>query len=85
MLKLSPRSRSLVKLTLWAGVLTWLVFYLASGVVMAQRLANLGSDIFGGGIRGDILHWVAPIWVVFTVLLTVVLVSRYVTKKLGRR
>lgn len=82
--RLSPRDVGIVKLVMWAALLTWMVFFFAFGVVLAPKLANpdwysgFGSELFAG-----ILAWVAPIWVVFTSLMVIVYVARFAYKKLG--
>ncbi len=82
-----PKGKSLtiVRLTVWAGLLTWMVFFFALGVVMAKRLADAGPSIywgFGSELLAQVLHWIAPIWVVFTVLLVIVYVARFAARRL---
>ena len=84
-MKLSKKSITVVKLALWSAIIVWMVFFFALGVVAAQWLASYGSGIysgFGNEAFAKILHWVAPIWVVFTALLVCVAVARFTNKRL---
>lgn len=81
-MKLSMRGIGVVKLSLWSGLLVWMVFFFAFGVIAAQRLGAAGPSLFGTGVWGQVLTWVAPIWVVFTALLTCVAVARFANKRL---
>lgn len=77
-----PRAVALIKLTLWAGLATWIVFTLATGIVMA-RLAAVNLPIWiGTGPYGQLWTWVVPIWVVFTTLMLIWAVVRFALKKL---
>lgn len=77
-----PRAVSLIKLTLWAGLFTWMVFTLATGIVMA-RLASLSlPPIVGTDLSGQILIWVIPIWIVFTTFMLIWAVVRFANRKL---
>ncbi len=76
------RAIALIKLTLWAGLLTWMVFFLAFGVTMAQRFGVAGPQLFGTGTWGQILTWVAPIWTVFTTLMLIWVVTRFANRRL---
>lgn len=79
---LSKKDTIVVKICVWAGLLTWMVFYLAFAIVMAKRLASLVA-VYGRGTLGEVLVYVAPIWLVFTVLLTIVLIARWAKRKLS--
>ena len=81
-MKLDSKGKALIRLVLWSGLMVWMLFYLALGIVMARRLGSLN---WSGGLLGDVLRWVAPIWIVFTVLLTIVLIARWAFKKLGKK
>ena len=83
--KMGPRGKVIVKLALWSGLLVWMVFFFAFGVVMAGTLSSYGPSIyqgFGSKLFANVLHWVAPIWVVFTSLMICVLVARFAAKRL---
>lgn len=77
------KSRSIIKLGLWAGIIVWGLFFFAYAVIAAQRLGSSGEDLFGSGLFGRVLTWVTPIWVVFTSLLVIIYVVRFVNKKMG--
>jgi len=80
-----PKAIVLIKLVCWAGVLTWMAFMLVAGLAMA-RLAAVTLPSFVGNLpAGGIWVWVVPIWIVFTTLLLVLAVARYVNKKLGKK
>jgi uncharacterized protein (DUF983 family) len=80
----NQKSRIIIKLALWSGLLVWMIFFFAYGVVLAPRLAdpNIYSGL-GSRLFAEALSWVAPIWVVFTTLLVVVVMARFVAKKIG--
>ena len=71
-----PRAVSLIKLTLWAGLVTWMVFTLALGVSMA-RLAAIVLPRYG-----EIWTWIVPIWIIFTTLMLIWAVARFAIRKL---
>lgn len=83
--RLSPRDAAIIKLALWAGLLTWMVFFFAMGVAAAQRFATMGPEIFGTSLWGQILTWVTPIWIVFTILLVIIYIARFANRKLGKK
>ncbi len=83
--KLNPKSIALVKLTIWAGLITWMVFFVAYSIVAAQTLSGWILILLGEGARGKILIWVAPIWVVFTALMLCWAVARFTIKKFIRK
>jgi hypothetical protein len=77
-----PKARAVVKLTLWAAVLTWMVFFLAYGVTAAQRFALEAPKLFGTGTWGKILSFIAPIWIIFTAFMLLWAVARFVGRRL---
>lgn len=81
----NPKAVTIIKLTCWAGILTWMVFFFAYAVIAAQRLGAAGPFLFGTSFWGQVLTWVTPIWVIFTSLLCIVYIARFVNKKIGRR
>ncbi len=81
----NPKAITLIKLTCWAGILVWMVFFFAYAVIAAQSLAIAGPFLFGLDTWGQVLTWVTPIWVIFTSLLVIVYVTRFVNKKIGRK
>lgn len=87
-MKLSKKSISVIKLALWSAIVVWMVFFFAFGVIAAQWLASYGSGIysgFGSEVFARVLHWIAPIWVVFTALLVCVAMAKFANKRLGRK
>ena len=79
----NPKAIALIKLTLWSGLVVWMVFFFAYAVIAAQRLSIAGPYLFGISIWGQVLTWVTPLWVVFTSLLCILYVARFVSKKIG--
>lgn len=80
-----PKGVAVIKVTLWAGLLTWMVFLLVYALVGAQRLKLAGPELFGEGVWGQILTWVTPIWVVFTTLMLLWAVARFANRRLRKR
>lgn len=80
----NPKAITLIKLTCWSGILVWMVCYLAFGIVLAPWLASKMVEMIGG-LRGEVMGWVVAIWFIFTILLTIVLIARFVNKKIGRK
>jgi len=81
----NPKAVVLVKLTLWAGLVTWMVFTLAFGIVMARLAAVSLPPFVGTDFWGQVWTWVVPIWIVFTTLLLIWAVARYANKKLRKK
>ncbi len=83
--RLSPRDQALFKLVCWVLAIVWSVFWFALGLVFAQRLGSMGPVWFGTHTWGKVMTWVAPVWLVFTVLLTLVTLFRWIGRKLGKK
>lgn len=81
----NPKSITVIKLTVWSGLVVWMLFLFAYAIVGAQRLGRAGPELFGTGTLGQVLTWVAPIWVVFTTLLLIVYIARFASRRLGRK
>ena len=81
----NPKAIALIKLVCWAGILTWMAFTLTAGLVMARLAAVTLPPFLESNPIGGILSWVIPIWIIFTSLLLVLAVARYVNKKLGKK
>lgn len=78
-----PRARALIKLGLWAGMLTWMVFTVALGMVLALSIQTLYPATFGQTAWQHFLGaWVIPVWIIYTSLMLVWVVARFVTKTL---
>jgi len=80
-----PRAVSLIKLTLWAGLATWMIFTLATGIAMARLAAVSLPPLVGTDVWGQIWCWVIPIWIVFTTLMLIWAVARFANKKLRKK
>lgn len=77
-----PRAVSLIKLTLWAGLATWMVFTLAMGISFARLAAVRLPALIGTGAYGQVWTWIVPIWIIFTTLMLIWAVARFANKKL---
>ena len=80
-----PRAVSLIKLTLWAGLFTWMVFTTVLGISMARLAATVLPQYVGTDVYGQVWTWVVPIWIIFTTLMLVWAVARFAVKKLRPR
>ena len=80
----NPKAIALIKLTCWSGLLVWMVFFFAYAVIAAQRLSIAGPLLFGISLWGQVLTWVTPIWVVFTSLLVIVYMVRFMNRRIGK-
>jgi heme/copper-type cytochrome/quinol oxidase subunit 2 len=77
-----PRAVNLIKLTLWAGLVTWIVFNTTAGIVFARLAAILLPKWIGVGTYGQIWTWIVPIWIVFVALMLDWAVARFAVKRL---
>ncbi len=85
-MKITRKSVALVELTLWVGILAWMVFYFLLASVMAWiSYYKLPWEIWVGASFGNILRWAAPLFVVLTSLLTVCFMARFVWKQIGSK
>ncbi len=76
-----PKAVTVVRVCVWAGLITWMVFALVYSVTAAQRLGHLAPQIFGTSTYGQVLSFVAPAWIIFTTLLLCWAIARWVNKK----
>ncbi len=79
-----PRAITIIRLTCWAGVLTWVVFTLAFGIVLSRVAVLEIPKYIGITMWGQVWTWVVPIWVVFTTLMLIWAMVRFVNKRLSR-
>ena len=83
--KLGTKGQALVRLCLWAGLIVWMIFYLAFGITIARwlgpQIVILMGD-FWSPTYVAIMGWLVPIWFIFTILLTIILVSKWANKKI---
>jgi len=78
----SQRTRTIIKIGLWSGIVTWIVCSLIFSVLLAIRFYHLGPSLFRGELRGELLgHWVGPIWVIFTTVMFIWAIIRFTNKK----
>lgn len=77
-----PRSVNLIKLTLWAGLFTWMVFTLVTGIAMARLAAVRLPQLIGTSTYGQVWTWIVPIWIIFTTLMLIWAVARFAVRKL---
>lgn len=77
-----PRAVNLIKLTLWAGLFTWMVFTVVTGIAMARLAAVKLPQLIGIGVYGQVWTWIVPIWVIFTTLMLVWAIARFAIKRL---
>ena len=80
-----PKAIALIKMVCWAGTLTWMAFTLTFGLAMARLAAVTLPPFVPDSFIGMVLIWVVPTWVIFTTLLLILAVARYVNKKLGKK
>ena len=84
------RAQAAIKLGVWSGLLTWMVFFVGFGIVLASkagRFLAVNPDFFWGFGNETfklVLGWVVPIWIVFTSLMLVVVVARWVNRMLKK-
>ena len=83
--RMGPKGIRVVTLSIWAGLIVWMLLYLAWAVSTAQFL---GAQVYTFAVPyfGDTfatgLRWLVPIWFIFTVLLTIILAARWANKKI---
>lgn len=77
-----PRAVNLIKLTLWAGLVTWMVFTVAFGISVARVAAVMLPQLIGTGTYGIVWTWVVPIWIIFTTLMLIWAVARFAVRRL---
>ena len=82
--RLTTKDVAIIKLSIWSALIVWILFLLMFAIVGAIVLADRSQDVWSG-IAGDIMSWFLPIWFIYTILLIVLLVIKWTTKKLGGR
>lgn len=82
--KMGPKGVTVVKVFLWAALLSWMVFFGLFSVIIAQKVAGVMTTLseFWEPTFAAIMIWVAPIWVVFTAALIIIIVARWANRKL---
>ena len=82
-LNLSDKDKRLLKLALWAGLVVWMLCYFVFGLVASQKVAGLIKEVLSHNeVLAGIMGWLAPIWLIFTILFTIVLVARWARRRL---
>ena len=79
--KLSRKETTYFKMSVWAASLTWGVFFWVFSLTMAYKAGVTISEEVSGA-SGAILSWVVPILIVFTCLLILMFMARYIGRKL---
>ena len=78
----SLKVQTVIKMGLWSGLVTWMACTLIFSILLAIRFHRLGSELFGGGLRGDVLgHWLGPFWIVFTTVMLIWAVARFTVRR----
>ncbi len=72
--KLTQKQKALLKISVWTTSIVWMIFFLAFSLLMA----NKARIVFNGTIYKNVL----PIWIVFTSLLIIYFMARYIRRKL---
>ena len=81
----NPKSVALIKLVLWAALVTWMVFTLAFGIVMAKLASVSLPNVIGTGTWAQVWTWIIPIWVIFTTLVLIWGVARFTNRRLRKK
>jgi len=81
----NPKSVALIKLVLWAALVTWMVFTLAFGIVMAKLASVSLPSVIGTGTWAQVWTWIIPIWVIFTTLVLIWAVARFTNRRLRKK
>lgn len=80
-----PKALAVIRLTLWSGILAWVVFTVALGILYARQFALLTEKLFAeNGWNYFIGHWIGPVWIIFTVLLLAWAVIRFANRRLRK-
>lgn len=79
--RLSTRDKAYIKLALWSALLVWMAFLVAFAITGAIVLGSHSQDIWSGTM-GDIMHYLLPIWFIYTLLLVIWMIARWATKRL---
>ena len=80
-----PKAIALIKLTLWSGLVTWMLFTIAAGIALARLSSVLLPQYLGTGLGGTIWTWVVGIWIIFVSLMLVWAVIRFANKFLRKK
>jgi len=78
------RAIAIIKITCWAGLVTWMIFTLATSVVLARGAPVYILQLLGDTLNARILSWVIPVWIIFTTLMLIWAVVRFANNRLRR-
>lgn len=84
-MRLNDKGRLIVKLSLWAGILTWCVFFLILGVTMTVRLHKYGQGAFGEGGWAVFLYWLTQVFIIVMAIAVVLATMRLTYRRLRRK
>ncbi len=79
--KLTPRDITYFKLAVWSCLIVWMVFFFVFSLVTAQLAGGMATTWYPGSI-GSFMRWILPVWIVFTSLLIITLMSRWTKRRL---
>jgi len=82
---LNTKQFALLRLSVWTAILTFMVFLLALGVVGLRVILNNRDIIYSGHWYSGPMHWLLPLWFIFTILFIIYVMARYTVRRLGRR
>jgi ABC-type multidrug transport system permease subunit len=82
-LKLDKRGKAVIRLALWSGLMVWLIMYLALAVIMSRAFAGVILT-YGNGPWKHVFYYLGPGCVIFTALLTVIIIARWANRRLRR-
>jgi len=77
-----PKAIALIKLTLWAGLVTWCIFTVVAGIAFSRLTSILLPQVLGLGTWGTVWTWIVGIWIIFVSLMLIWAVMRFANKKL---
>lgn len=80
-----PKSVALIKLVLWAALVTWMIFTLAIGITMARWGAIEVARLLGANPWTGVWTWIVPIWIIFTTLMLDWAVARFAIRRLRKK
>lgn len=87
--RLSTKDVAILRLSLWAALVAWMVFFVGYGVVLVHNfITGKGMELlhkwFEYSTWGHVVSWIIPVWVIFTALLVCVYVARFVNRRFRR-
>jgi len=80
--KLTPKEITYFKLAVWVCLIVWMVFFLINALILASLAGEMATTWYSGNL-GGIMRWILPVWIVFTCLLIITLISRWAKRRLS--